>query len=198
MTNRRPGAKREQHMLVDRWLSLCFILSSSLSLACQRKPSPQAHEWASNPGATPVITAAPLPLEEPVQTLRVPNSGLPCAVDDVLARKCRRCHTIPARHTAPFALLTWDDTHGMRGDRVRFEVMASAVKSGFMPYNIPANPPVERLTEEEKRTISDWAEAGAPRAACPPVPAASGSARPKRVPAPNSAARPLPKAPPAL
>jgi uncharacterized membrane protein len=150
-----------------------------LALGCKRKPLPQAPGWASNHGAMPAVTAATIPLETPVETLRVPNSGFPCAVDDVLAARCRRCHTIPARHNAPFSLLTWDDTRGMIGDRFRYLVMASATKSGYMPYNIPANPPVERLTDEEKKTIADWVEAGAPKAGCPPAPAASTSARRK-------------------
>src|SRR4051794_23898536 len=45
----------------------------------------------------------PIPLEPPVELLRVPSSGIPCDVDEVLANKCRRCHTVPARHGAPLA-----------------------------------------------------------------------------------------------
>jgi uncharacterized membrane protein len=116
-------------------------------------------------------------LEDPVQTLRVPNSGFPCAVDDLLAAKCRRCHTVPPRNNAPFSLLTWEDTRGMIGDRPRYVVMETATRSGYMPYNIPANPPVERLTDEEKKIIADWVDAGAPKAACPPAPAAHSSGR---------------------
>ena len=167
-----------------RWsLRLDLVLLLLVALACKRKPAPPTPGGASNPQLAPIVTAAPIPSEEPVQTARVPNSGFPCAVDDLLAAKCRRCHTIPARHNAPFSLLTWDDTRGMVGDRPRYLVMASATKSGYMPYNIPANPPVERLTDEEKKVLADWVEAGAPKAACPPLPAASGSAR-----------RPAPKA----
>ncbi len=54
--------------------------------------------------------------------------------------------------------------------------MASAVKSGFMPYNTRANPPVEQLTDAEKQVIIDWAEAGGPKEDCKPIPAA----RPKK------------------
>lgn len=157
------------------------IALACLAGGCRCKPAPQATSWASNHGLTPTPAqrAAPpsLPLEEPVTPLRVPDSGFPCAVDEVLATKCRRCHTQPMRHTAPFPLLTWDDTRGLVRDRPRFEVMATAVKSGFMPYNVPANPPVERLTDEEKKTIVDWVAAGAPKASCPSAPPASGSAR---------------------
>jgi hypothetical protein len=117
----------------------------------------------------------PLPLEPAVELLRVPNSGLPCAVDELLAAKCRRCHTRPTRHTAPFALLTWEDTQQVLRDRPRFLVMESAVRSGYMPYNIAANPPVERLSDAEKQIIFDWVAAGAPRATCGAAPSASAS-----------------------
>lgn len=150
-----------------------------LALSCGRK-TPD-HEWASNHGAAqsaPVVTQAPLPLEPPLDLVRVPNSGFPCDVDDVLAAKCRRCHSTPMRHSAPFSLLTWEDTQPMLRDRPRFQVMASAVKSGFMPYNVLANPPVERLSDAEKKVIVDWVEAGALRGSCGPAPAASGAARP--------------------
>ncbi len=167
-----------------------LLALACLVLSCQCKPTPQATAWASNHGATPTpappaAPPPPLPLEEPVATLRVPDSGFPRAVDDVLAAKCRRCHTSPMRHTAPFPLLTWDDTRGLLRGRPRFELMATAVKSGFMPYNVQANPAVERLTDEEKKTIVDWVAAGAPKAACPAAPLASGSAR---HPAPKASA----------
>src|SRR5688572_6907768 len=96
-------------------------------------------------------TAAPLPEEPPVETTRVPDSGLPCDVDDVFARKCRRCHTIPTRHGAPFVFLTWQDTQQARGDQPLAALIGRAVRSGFMPYRIEANPPVQPLTEEEKK-----------------------------------------------
>jgi uncharacterized membrane protein len=152
-----------------------LMLTLSWAAGCRHQAAPQAQDRESNQVVLPAVTATSIPLEPPVETLRVQNSGFPCAIDDLLAAKCRRCHTVPARHNAPFPLLTWDDAHGMIGDRQRYVVMASVTKSGYMPYNVPANPPVELLTDEEKKTIADWAEAGAPKAACPPV--ASGSAK---------------------
>jgi hypothetical protein len=175
MTSGRSSARALRLMLRARWpvfLSLVMVL---LTVGCRRKPTPHAQSSESNHDVQAAVTADPIPLEPPVETLRVPNSGFPCAVDDLLAAKCRRCHTVPPRHNAPFALLTWDDAHAMIGDRLRYVVMASVTQSGYMPYNIPTNPPVERLTEAEKKIIADWVEAGAPKAACPPVPAASGS-----------------------
>jgi hypothetical protein len=112
--------------------------------------------------------AEPRPEEPPVEMTRVPDSGLPCAVDDVFASKCRRCHTIPPRHGAPFVFLTWDDTRQDRFGQPLYVVIGRAVKSGFMPYKIEANPPVVPLTEDEKKVIIDWVDAGAPKGECDP------------------------------
>ena len=92
----------------------------------------------------------PLPEEPPVDTLRVPNSGWPCAVDDVFAAKCRRCHTIPTRHGAPFVFLTWDDLQQERAGQKLPALIARAVRSDFMPYRTEANPPVLPLSAEER------------------------------------------------
>jgi hypothetical protein len=108
-----------------------------------------------------------LPREPPVELLSVPNSGFPCAVDDVLQAKCRRCHTRPARHAAPFALLTWEDTRAYRHQTQLHVLMAGVIKSGSMPQRIPANPPIEPLTADERWVLLDWLGKGAPRGSCP-------------------------------
>lgn len=129
------------------------------------------------------LAALPLPEEPPVETLRVPSSGLPCALDDVFARKCRRCHTIPTRHGAPFVFLTWDDTRQDRLGQPLFTLIGRAVASDFMPYKVEANPPVEPLTADEKKLILDWVAAGGPKGACEPAaPTASSAARSEKKP----------------
>jgi hypothetical protein len=120
--------------------------------------------------------AAPMPVDPPLEKVRVPNSGLPCDVDDVLAKKCRRCHTTPARHNAPFELYTWDDTRRDRLGHPLYVHIGRVVETGYMPLPIPAIPPVERLTAEEKRILVDWVDAGAPRAPCEPGDAGSSKA----------------------
>lgn len=116
----------------------------------------------------PAVPAAPepIPLEPPVQLLRVENSGLPCDVDEVLAKKCRRCHTQPPRHSAPVQLMRWEDAHADRNGAPVYQHLGRAVASGFMPFAIMANPPIERLTDAEKKTLLDWVAAGAPRGGC--------------------------------
>jgi hypothetical protein len=112
--------------------------------------------------------ALPLPEEPPVELLRTPDSGLPCKVDDVFANKCRRCHTVPTRHGAPLVFLTWDDTRQDRLGQPLYAVIGRAVRTNFMPYRVEANPPVQQLTDEEKKIVLDWVDAGAPREDCSP------------------------------
>lgn len=137
--------------------------------------------------------AEPMPEEPPVETLRVPDSGLPCQVDDVFARKCRRCHTIPTRHGAPFVFFTWQDTRQDRLGQPLYTVIGRAVSSGFMPYKVEANPPVEPLTEDEKKIIADWVAAGAPKESCDP----SAPAGKKPSATPEKSARSPKRLPPA-
>jgi hypothetical protein len=73
---------------------------------------------------------------------------------------------VPARHGAPLAFLTWDDTRSDRFGQPLYTVIGRAVRTGFMPYRTPANPEVLPLTEIEKQIILKWVDAGAPRADC--------------------------------
>jgi hypothetical protein len=106
----------------------------------------------------------PLPLEAPWGPPKLPNADLPADVDEVLAKKCRRCHGAPTRHAAPFPLYTWADTRGQYHGQPIYERIGRAVESGFMPNLVPANPPVERLTDAEKQTVLAWVAAGGPSA----------------------------------
>ena len=183
------------------WYRTTFVAAACLLLAagCERKQrarerdalqaAAQAKLEATRLAAR---TAAPLPEEPPVEITRVPDSGLPCDVDDVFARKCRRCHTIPTRHGAPFVFLTWQDTQQARGDQPLSALIGRAVRSGFMPYRIEANPKVEPLTEEEKKIIIDWVDAGAPRQDCDP--SGKSTTPTKAKPTTRSAATPKPSA----
>jgi hypothetical protein len=166
--------------------SLVVLIGSLFLLAgCERKQrarereAVEAQERAKREAKRNAAqTARPLPEEPPVELARVPNSGIPCAVDDVFARKCRRCHTVPTRHGAPFVFLTWEEAQQKRGDQPLTALIGRAVRSGFMPYRIDANPKVEPLTEEEKKIVLDWVDAGAPRQDCDSAAPALASAAP--------------------
>jgi hypothetical protein len=178
------------------WLvHVLFIAGCSAALVgCERKQRLREREAAeatvraqAEAKRQAELAAAPLPEEPPVELLRAEDSGLPCAVDDAFAAKCRRCHTIPTRHGAPFVFLTWQDTQQARGDERLATLIGRAVRSGFMPYRIEANPKVEPLTEEEKKSILDWVDAGAPQERCDRArPSAPASAAPGATGAPSA------------
>lgn len=154
-------------------LPIIAIICVSLLGGCERKQRARERDAAAaetkaklDAQRRAARAAIPLPEEPPVEMLRVPDSGLPCAVDDVFAKKCRRCHTVPTRHGAPFVFLTWQDTQQTRADQPLTALIGRAVRSGFMPYRIEANPKVEPLTDDEKKIILDWVDAGAPRGDC--------------------------------
>ena len=158
----------------SRAIVLVIVFLTVLA-GCQRQPRAREREAAeaalkARAQAAEAARRArePLPEEPPVELLRVANSGLPCKVDDVFAAKCRRCHTLPTRHGAPLVFLTWDDTRQDRMGQPLFAIIGRAVRTNFMPYRIEANPPVLQLTDEEKRIILDWVDAGAPREECDP------------------------------
>jgi uncharacterized membrane protein len=177
-------------------VAMLFILMGG----CQRQPRAREREAAeaeakarAHAAEAARRAAEPLPQEPPIEMPRVAHSGLPCKVDDVFATKCRRCHTIPTRHGAPFVFLTWEDTRQDRLGQPLYAVIGRAVRTNFMPYRVEANPPVEQLTDDEKKIILDWVDAGAPREECDPnAPkekkpitaspraASSASAKPKR------------------
>jgi hypothetical protein len=157
--------------------SICLALAISITLTggCARKQRAREREAleAKTKAEARAKEAArraalPLPEEPPVELLRAPDSGLPCKVDDVFAAKCRRCHTIPTRHGAPFVFLTWQDMQQERAGQKLPTLIARAVRSNFMPYRMEANPPVLPLSDEEKQIILDWVDAGAPREDCDP------------------------------
>jgi hypothetical protein len=146
-----------------------------LTGGCQRQPRAREREAAAAEAKAHARAAEaarraaePLPEEPPIETPRVAHSGLPCKVDDVFAAKCRRCHTVPTRHGAPFVFLTWEDTQQDRLGQPLYAVIGRAVRTNFMPYRVDANPPVQQLTDEEKKIILDWVDAGAPREECDP------------------------------
>jgi hypothetical protein len=179
--------------LVFGWI---FI---TLGSGCERKMRAREREAElARQRPAPVQRAPePLPEEPPVDLLRVPNSGFPCAVDDIFAARCRRCHTIPTRHGAPFVFLTWEDAQQQRVGQPLTTVIGRAVKSGFMPYRIEANPPVIPLTDAEKQVITDWVDRGAPREVCDPNAKVVNDPAAKRTksqrlaqPAPSAAPRP--------
>jgi uncharacterized membrane protein len=90
-----------------------------------------------------------------------------CDARAVILDKCTRCHAARPRNGAPFSLVTFADTQEPapaegEPERTRAERMLHAVKSGTMPFTgFLLDPPVEKLTCEERATLLDWLENGA-------------------------------------
>jgi hypothetical protein len=181
-----------------------LITLITLTGGCQRQPRAREREAAeaevrarARAAEAARRAAEPLPEEPPIETPRVAHSGLPCKVDDIFAVKCRRCHTVPTRHGAPFVFLTWDDTRQDRLGQPLYTVIGRAVRTNFMPYRVEANPPVQPLTDAEKKIILDWVDAGAPREECDPSPEHTQSGKDGKKPvqtspqaAPSASAKP--------
>jgi hypothetical protein len=95
--------------------------------------------------------------------------AIPCDVDAILERKCRRCHSDPMQNGAPFPLVTWANIHEKTPPGIIYERMRRAVTltltngDPFMPAVwVPLDPPVEPLTDDEKATLLGWLDACAP------------------------------------
>ncbi len=86
------------------------------------------------------------------------SSGLevPCGARRVLENVCQQCHSSPTRNSAPFPLVTYDDTHAMASGEPLWHYMRIVVQSGVMPL-----PPVQ-LAAAERDTLLRWLNAGAP------------------------------------
>jgi uncharacterized membrane protein len=86
-----------------------------------------------------------------------------CSVARVLEAKCWRCHSDPPQHGAPFPLVSYADTQREVMGVPRWERMRSVIEADFMPPDfIELDPPVEKLSAEEKATLLDWFAASAP------------------------------------
>jgi hypothetical protein len=83
-----------------------------------------------------------------------------CQAEIVLRTVCQRCHQEPPLNGAPFPLVTYEDTQELFAEGVlRWERMKEVVEIDFMPLRGGGlDPPVERLTCDEKSTLMGWLE----------------------------------------
>jgi uncharacterized membrane protein len=89
----------------------------------------------------------------------MPDTGdFPCEVHAVLVARCHECHQSPPIMGAPFPLLTYEDTRQPYGTKKRWQVMKTAIESGFMPFG------KDDLAGDELKTMQDWFAACAPPA----------------------------------
>lgn len=81
-----------------------------------------------------------------------------CDIVPILDESCRRCHTDPPVHGAPFPLATYEEV------QAKAARMHHAVETDYMPYQgIALEPPVESLSSADKTNLLEWLAADAPR-----------------------------------
>ena len=69
---------------------------------------------------------------------------------------CQQCHTNPPRNSAPFPLVTYDDTQVIASGMPIWTYMRTAVENRVMPL-----PPVQ-IDPVDRDTLISWLESGAP------------------------------------
>lgn len=74
---------------------------------------------------------------------------LPCDVERIFVESCRMCHSAATLDQEPF-FETWGQVNGERSSIV------DVLSDDYMPYGLPP------LTNEQKATVFDWIDAGAP------------------------------------
>lgn len=90
------------------------------------------------------------------------SSALPCAVDDVLARNCRSCHSSPPKFGAPMPLATLADVRAASPSQAGKPV---ATRIGERIHDpVAPMPQGGQLDAADLATLDTWIAAGAPAA----------------------------------
>jgi len=148
--------------------ALGFVLgAAALVLACSgsesASPSSDAGTEGSTIGPSPGV------------------GDLPCDVDSVLARNCRKCHSAPPLYGAPMPLNNLADLRAdakqTAGKKV-FEQVGLRIHDEASPMPQAPNP---RLSAADSATLDSWIAAGAPAgtAACTGAAPDAGSGGPQ-------------------
>lgn len=161
-------------MLIQRarTLSLLPLLLSAASCGGDEKDDagevPVMSEPPSAPGTDATIDGAATGGDEPGSSGgggegALGSSGLPCAVQEILAENCSGCHADTPRFGAPMSLVDYDDlrapavSDGSRSVSDLVLQRVSATNSRMPP--VPNAP----LSAEQIAALSAWVNGGAPR-----------------------------------
>ncbi len=128
-------------------LLLAAVALPALAAACFSA----AADDASSKGATPVGSNAP-----------TGETGLPCAVQTVLADRCWSCHGVTPTQDAPTALTTYEalTTKGA-GGKTQAELSLERMKNTGKPM-----PPSGVPSADAVAAFEAWIAAGTPRGTC--------------------------------
>lgn len=94
-----------------------------------------------------------------------------CAdVQQIVQKKCVRCHSDPPDNGAPFPLVTIEDFDAPfpgHPELMVADAARDAVAAALMPLtSLELEPPVEPLEASEKKTLLSWLDNGRPPGQC--------------------------------
>jgi len=135
-------------------LGLVFIVSSgaAVALACGATAGVEPESGGAADGGPIVTPVAP----------DGTTGGLPCDVDAVLEKACRKCHASPPLYGAPMPLVTAADLHmpaKTNAARKVFELVPERVNDDANPM---PEAPNARLSAADRATLAAWVANGAP------------------------------------
>ncbi|MEZ4370458.1 MAG: hypothetical protein R3B07_06515 [Polyangiaceae bacterium] len=94
---------------------------------------------------------------------QLPESPIPCEVQQVLERNCLRCHGEEKQYGAPYSFTSLEEIHRVRGGEPLYRRMLDALEEDFMPpVTLKVEPPVQDISDADREVLLEWTRAGAP------------------------------------
>ena len=84
------------------------------------------------------------------------HDDIPCDPKTVLQNVCQKCHSSPPQNSAPFPLVSYDDTQVVMSGKPVWMYMRTVLQTGVMPL-----PPVT-IAPSDLATLLHWLDDGAP------------------------------------
>lgn len=94
---------------------------------------------------------------------QLPESPIPCEVQQVLEHNCLRCHGEKKQYGAPYSFTSLEEIHRVRGGEPLYRRMLDALEEDFMPpVTLKVEPPVQDISDADREVLLEWTRAGAP------------------------------------
>ncbi len=106
------------------------------------------------------------------------DSGLPCAIADLVARHCASCHGQTPLFGAPMSLTRYSDWAALSPDGSGQPVYADVEQRVHADVGQMPPPPNTPLSADELATLDAWIAGGAPSMDCKSAPATDGGMPP--------------------
>jgi len=140
-------------------MRLCVSVILATLVACTVEPPendlPSGHTRGTD------TSISPADAENAANAAGVASNGLPCDVDELLAKRCRTCHSSPPQFGAGTSLVTWDDLQKSRDGKKVLDLVKDRINedASAMPPS-----PQPHLDAKELATLDDWIAGGAKKA----------------------------------